>query len=253
MKKSIRLTFIIFLMIFWGLNQVVEARIGTSSSSSSSSSRSSSSSSRSSSSSSSSRSSSSSYSRPSSKTDSIFSNTAKTNQARDAWQQRNKPTTVTPPVTSNPYPSTRNPPTPNPSYRYDSNPASDAIQKQLSDMRTEQRLIGLGQVFSQWLFSKNRDTPRTTTPRPPVTNQPNLTNNTVTPNVLNPTTTNTPTPNSNNTPVANTPTPVVEKPVTPEKPDDGFPWFKTILFGGLGYWLFSWWKKSVTPVTNYKL
>lgn len=246
MKKSIHLIFIIFLMMFWGLNQTVDARIGTTSSSSSSS-RSSSSSSKSPSNSSSSYNRSSSRSR----TDSIFSNTAKTNQARDAWQQRNTPVTV-PPVTSNPYPSTKNPPSPNPSYRYDphpSNAATDAIQKQLSDMKTEQRLIGLGQVFSQWFFSKNHNTPNTNTPRPPVTNNPSVINNTGAPNVLSPT----PTPNTT------TPTPVVPTPATVEKPEpvkksvEGFPWFKTILFAGLGYWLFSWWKKSVTPVTNYRL
>ena len=252
MKKSIHLSIIIFLMMFWGLNQTVDARIGTTSSSSSSS-RSSSSSSKSSSNSSSSYNRSSSSSASRSRTDSIFSNTAKTNQARDAWQQRNTPATVTvPPVTSKPYPSTKNPPSPNPSYRYEpnsTNAVSDAIQKQLSDMRTEQRLIGLGQIATQWLFSKNHDTPRTTTPKPPVTNNPSVTNNSVAPNVSNPTTTT----NNSNAPVTNTPAPVVEKPVAPEKPDDGFPWFKTILFGGLGYWAFSSWKKSNTPVTNYRL
>ena len=152
------------------------------------------------------------------------------------------------PVNSDHYPNTHNPPTPNPSYRYDphpSNPASDAIQKQLSDMRTEQRLIGLGQVFSQWFFSKNHDTPHTNTPRPSVNNNPTVSNNSVAPNVLSPT------PNTT-TPTTVAPT-TVDKTEPVEKPDDGLPWFKIILFSGLGYWLFSWWKKSVTPVTNYRL
>jgi len=241
MKKPINLWLAVLLMILLALSTIAQARTGSSSSSSSKSSSSKSSGS------SSSRSSSSSnlhfFSKPSkttSSTESAFSSAVKSNQARTAWQERNKVNTA-PPVSSTLPPSVNLPvpsgaTTPRPDYS--SNDQVGAIQKQLSDIKRQQQLIAIGQTAAQWALS-NRNSPPALTTTPPVAN------NAVTPSIPAPVTQTTPIPTAPNTPVSDS--------TSPNQPDKGMSWFTIVLLIAGAVWLVFWLKKRATSTTIYRL
>ncbi|MDD1615749.1 MAG: hypothetical protein CG439_847 [Methylococcaceae bacterium NSP1-2] len=159
MKKLTSISLIIMLMIFLGITSVAQARTGSTSDSS-----------HSSTSKSRTTTSSSSSSKPkknTSTTDSIFSNIAKTNQAKKAWQERNKP-----PVVANvPAPVQDN----NANRRQEQQ--LDAIQKQIADAKRQQQIIAAAQTAAQIAINNNNKRPAVT-PMPPVSNLPNTPINT---------------------------------------------------------------------------
>jgi hypothetical protein len=244
MKKPINLWLAVLLMILLALSTIAQARTGSSSSSSSKSSSSKSAGS------SSSRSSSSSslhfFSKPSkttSSTDSAFSSAAKSNQARAAWQERNK--VNTPPPVSSTLPPPVNLPVPSgattPRPDYSSNDQVSAIQKQLSDIKRQQQLIAIGQTAAQWALS-NRNSPPAPTTTAPVAN-----------NVVTTTTPSTLAPVTQTTPMATTPNTPVSDSTSPNKSDEGMSWFTIVLLIGGAVWLVFWLKKRATPTTIYRL
>ncbi|MDD1607057.1 MAG: hypothetical protein LUO95_12630 [Methylococcaceae bacterium] len=162
MKKLTSISLIIMLMIFLGITSVAQARTGSTSDSS-----------HSSTSKSRTTTSSSSSSKPkknTSTTDSIFSNIAKTNQAKKAWQERNKK--VEPPVVANvPAPVQDN----NANRRQEQQ--LDAIQKQIADAKRQQQIIAAAQTAAQIAINNNNKRPAVT-PMPPVSNLPNTPINT---------------------------------------------------------------------------
>ncbi len=172
MPKLTSLWVVIMLMIFLGITSVAEARTGKTSDSS----QSSSSKSRTTSSSKSSTTSSSSSSKPTkttSATDSIFANVAKANEARKAWQERNKKVDI--PVASVPVPVQDN--TANRQQEQQLN----AIQKQIADAKRQQQIIAAAQTAAQIAINNNKRptvTPAPVTPMPPVSNLPNTPVNT---------------------------------------------------------------------------
>jgi hypothetical protein len=155
MKKLTSVWLIIMLMVFVGISSIAEARTGgTSDSSSSSKSRTTTSSS----------SSSTKPKKNTSTTDSIFANIAKTNEAKKAWQERNKK--VVPPVVANvPAPVQDN----NTNRRQEQQLAD--IQKQLADDKRERRITAAAQtaiqIAAQAALNK-RPTPAPVTPTPRV-------------------------------------------------------------------------------------
>ena len=162
MKKLTSISLIIMLMIFLGITSVAQARTGSTSDSS-----------HSSTSKSRTTTSSSSSSKPkknTSTTDSIFSNIAKTNQAKKAWQERNKK--VEPPVVANvPAPVQDN----NANRRQEQQ--LNAIQKQIADAKRQQQIIAAAQTAAQIAINNNNKRPAVT-PMPPVSNLPNTPINT---------------------------------------------------------------------------
>ncbi|MDD1605517.1 MAG: hypothetical protein LUP96_02295, partial [Methylococcaceae bacterium] len=103
-------------------------------------------------------------------TDSIFSNIAKTNQAKKAWQERNKK--VEPPVVAN---------VPAPVQDKNANRRQeqqlDAIQKHIDDAQRQQQIIAAAQTAAQIAINNNNKRPAVT-PMPPVSNLPNTPVNT---------------------------------------------------------------------------
>jgi uncharacterized protein YxeA len=216
MKKPTSFWIIILLMIFLGITTVTEARTGGTSSDSSKTSSSSKSKTK--------TTGSSSYSKTS-KTDSAFSNAAKTNQARMAWQERNKPVVAPAPVpTPAPVPNVAAP------SRDDSKVERQLaeIQRQLADQKRRDQVIAAAQtaaqIAAQAAFNKRQ--PVTTIPTPQAVTSP------VKPPV-NP---------------VNTPT------TTPEKAESGGgSWFITLLvIGGIVFVIY-WLLKSKSSQTNYRL
>jgi uncharacterized membrane protein YcjF (UPF0283 family) len=128
MKKLTSISLIIMLMIVLGITSLAEARTGSTSDSSSSKSKSRT------------TTSSSSISKPTrttSKTDSIFANIAKTNDAKKAWQEHNKKVVESPVVANVPVPVQNN---------NDTRQQLDAIQRQIAEAKRQQQIIAAAQT-----------------------------------------------------------------------------------------------------------
>lgn len=214
MKKPTSFWIIILLMIFLGMPAVTEARTGGTSSDSSKTSSSSKTKTK--------NTGSSSYSKTS-KTDSAFSNAAKTNQARIAWQERNKPVVAPAPA---PVPNVAVP------SRDDSKVERQLadIQRQLAEQKRRDQIIAAAQtaaqIAAQAAFNKRQ--PVTTIPTP----------QTVT-----------------NRPVQLPVNPVNTATTTPEKAEKsgGGSWLITLLvIGGIVFVIY-WLLKSKSSQTNYRL
>ncbi len=210
MKKLTSLWVVIMLMTFLGVASIAEARTGSTSSDSS---KSSSSSKSRSSGSKTSGGSSSFFSKPS-KTDSAFSNAAKTNQARTAWQERNKPS-ITTPVPSVAVPS-------NQDSKVEKQLAD--IQKQLADQKRQQQAIAAAQTAAQIAAQAALNKRPSVTPTP-VTPIPGVATN-----------------------------PVNTATSTPVKSESGGgSWFMTLLVIGGIVFVIVWLIKSKSSKTNYRL
>ncbi len=166
MKKLTSVWLIIMLMVFVGISSIAEARTGGTSDSSRSSSSSSKSRTTTSSSSSSSK-----PKKNTSTTDSIFANIAKTNEAKKAWQERNKKVEV--PVIANvPAPVQDN----NANRRQEQQLAD--IQKQIADAKRQQQITAAAQTAVQIAAQAALNKRPSVTPMPPVSNVPNIPVNT---------------------------------------------------------------------------
>lgn len=157
MKKLTSIWLIIMVMIFLGISSLAEARTGNTSDSSSSKSRTTTSKSVSKS------------TKTTSATNSIFSNTAKVNEAKKAWQERNKKVVKTP-VANIPAPVQDN----NASRRQEEQ--LTAIQRQIAEAKRQQQIIAAAQTAAQIALSNNNrpqptvSTPDSTLPTAPANN-----------------------------------------------------------------------------------
>lgn len=151
MKKLTSISLIIMVMIFLGITSVAEARTGNTSDSS----RSSSSKSRSTTSTGKSK-----TTKTTSATDSVFANIAKTNEAKKAWQERNKKPVDNTPVAKVPVPVQDN---------STSKQLAD-IQRQIAEAKRQQQIIAAAQTAAQIALNNNkRPLPAPVTPAPTTT------------------------------------------------------------------------------------
>jgi flagellar basal body-associated protein FliL len=161
MKKLTGISLIIMMMIFLGIISVAEARTGsTSDSSSSSKSRSTTS-----------KTTTSRPSKTTSATDSIFANTAKNNEAKNAWQKINKkPVDNTPVVVAPVSPPVQNDNT---------NQQLADIQRQLAENRRQQQIADAARIAAELVSRNNNNRPQpvyvtpSTVTTPPVANVTN--------------------------------------------------------------------------------
>jgi len=221
MKKLTSAWVVLMLMLFLGISSVAQARTGNTSDNTSKS-----------------RTTTSSTSKPAkttSATNSLFSKIAKTNEAKNAWQERNKKVD-TPPVAT-----VTVPPRPDDSSTRRQEQQLADIQKQIADASRQQKIIAAAQTAAQIaaqaaLNKRPSITPPTVTPTP----TPNNTASTPSIPVTNP--------------AQATTTPINTATVSPEKPaSGGTSWFMILLIGGGIVCVIVWLRRSKTSNTNYRL
>lgn len=215
MKKLTNVWLVIMLMLFLGISSVTQARTGNTTDNTSKSKTTTSSTSK--------------PAKTTSATNSMFSNIAKTNAAKNAWQERNKKVD-TPPVAT-----VTVPPRPDDSSARRQEQQLADIQKQIADASRQQKIIAAAQTAAQIAAQAALNKRPSVTP-PPVTPTPN--NTASTPSI----------------PVTNPAQAINTATVSPEKPaSGGTSWFMILLIGGGIVCVIVWLRRSKTSNTNYRL
>ncbi|MCX7066559.1 MAG: hypothetical protein NTW85_02510 [Methylococcales bacterium] len=219
MQKLTNVWLVIMLMLFLGISSVTQARTGNTADNTSKSKTTTSNTSK--------------PAKTTSATNSLFSNIAKTNAAKNAWQERNKKVD-TPPVAT-----VTIPPRPDDSSTRRQEQQLADIQKQIADNNRQQKIIAAVQTAAQIAAQAALNKRPVVTP-PAITPTPNNTASTISTPVVNPNQATT--------------TPINTVTANPEKPaSGGTSWFMILLIGGGIVCVIVWLRKNKTSNTNYRL